>query len=110
VQRVYAVGEPPEDKICFFRGLKNVVVLPAVGAYLRVSRVSSSTFLYSRRAFSGIVPCWRRFGWVCVRMIGRDKCSQLSSDMYDIYYANPDLIPRIQPGPVDEYQCPLDTP
>ena len=36
VQRVYAVGEPPEGKICFFRGLKNVVVLPAVGAYLRV--------------------------------------------------------------------------
>jgi hypothetical protein len=32
VQRVLAVGEPPEDKICFFRGLKNVVVLPAVGA------------------------------------------------------------------------------
>ncbi|KAF8486749.1 RdRP-domain-containing protein [Russula emetica] len=31
VQRVYAVGEPPEDKICFFRHLKNVVVLPAVG-------------------------------------------------------------------------------
>ncbi|KAH8998323.1 RdRP-domain-containing protein [Lactarius hatsudake] len=31
VQRVYAVGEPPKDKICFFRGLKNVVVLPAVG-------------------------------------------------------------------------------
>ncbi|KAH9066237.1 RdRP-domain-containing protein [Lactarius vividus] len=31
VQRVYAVGEPPRDKICFFRGLKNVVVLPAVG-------------------------------------------------------------------------------
>jgi RNA-dependent RNA polymerase len=31
VQRVYAVGEPPKDKICFFRHLKNVVVLPAVG-------------------------------------------------------------------------------
>ncbi|KAI9446026.1 RdRP-domain-containing protein [Lactarius indigo] len=31
VQRVYAIGEPPKDKICFFRGLKNVVVLPAVG-------------------------------------------------------------------------------
>ncbi|KAI0284855.1 RNA dependent RNA polymerase-domain-containing protein, partial [Russula brevipes] len=31
VQRVYAVGEPPEGKLCFFRGLKNVVVLPAVG-------------------------------------------------------------------------------
>jgi RNA-dependent RNA polymerase len=32
VQRVYAVGEPPKDKLCFFRNLKNVVVLPAVGA------------------------------------------------------------------------------
>jgi hypothetical protein len=31
VQRVIAVGEPPDDKVCFFRGLKNVVVLPAVG-------------------------------------------------------------------------------
>ncbi|KAI0306233.1 RNA dependent RNA polymerase-domain-containing protein [Multifurca ochricompacta] len=31
VQRVYAVGEPPKDKICFFRNLKNVVVLPAIG-------------------------------------------------------------------------------
>ena len=37
VQRVYAVGEPPEDKICFFRGLKNVVVFPAVGVCLQVS-------------------------------------------------------------------------
>jgi hypothetical protein len=31
VQRVNAVGKPPDDKICFFDGLKNVVVLPAVG-------------------------------------------------------------------------------
>ena len=31
VQRVIAVGRPPDDKICFFRDLKNVVVLPAVG-------------------------------------------------------------------------------
>ncbi|KAI0253552.1 RdRP-domain-containing protein [Lactifluus subvellereus] len=31
VQHVYAVGEPPQEKLCFFRGLKNVVVLPAVG-------------------------------------------------------------------------------
>jgi hypothetical protein len=30
------VGKPPEDKICFFRGLKNVVVFPAVGAYLQI--------------------------------------------------------------------------
>jgi len=31
VQRVYAVGMPPENKICFFRDLMNVAVLPAVG-------------------------------------------------------------------------------
>jgi RNA-dependent RNA polymerase len=31
VHRVYAVGMPPEDKICFFRDLKTVVVLPIVG-------------------------------------------------------------------------------
>jgi RNA-dependent RNA polymerase len=31
VQRVYAVGKPPDDKMCFFRGLKNVVVLPSIG-------------------------------------------------------------------------------
>jgi RNA-dependent RNA polymerase len=31
VQQVYAVGKPPDDKVCFFRGLKNVVVLPAIG-------------------------------------------------------------------------------
>ena len=29
------MGKPPEDKICFFHGLKNVVVFPAVGAYLQ---------------------------------------------------------------------------
>ncbi|KAI0263469.1 RNA dependent RNA polymerase-domain-containing protein [Gloeopeniophorella convolvens] len=31
VQRVHAVGEPPKGVKCFFRGLKNVVVMPAVG-------------------------------------------------------------------------------
>ncbi|KAH9018115.1 RdRP-domain-containing protein [Lactarius pseudohatsudake] len=31
IQRVYAVGKPPDDKICFFSGLKNVVVLPVIG-------------------------------------------------------------------------------
>lgn len=32
VQRVYAIGKPPDDQLCFFSGLKNVVVLPSVGA------------------------------------------------------------------------------
>ncbi len=32
VQRVKAIGKPPEDgKKCFFRNLKNVVVMPSVG-------------------------------------------------------------------------------
>ncbi|KLO19204.1 RdRP-domain-containing protein [Schizopora paradoxa] len=31
VQRVWAVGRPPDDKICLFRNLKNCVVLPCVG-------------------------------------------------------------------------------
>ncbi len=48
VQRVYAVGEPPENKICFFRGLKNVVVLPAVGVCQRLPCVPSLTNLPTR--------------------------------------------------------------
>ncbi|CCM00004.1 uncharacterized protein FIBRA_02029 [Fibroporia radiculosa] len=31
VQRVWAIGSPPPDKVCFFRNLKNVVVLPSAG-------------------------------------------------------------------------------
>ena len=74
VQRVFAVGPPPEDKLCFFRDLKNVVVLPAVGGYLQVSCVPSSTIPPSRRPFTGIVPCRRRFGWVRICMAGHYKC------------------------------------
>jgi hypothetical protein len=32
VQRVYAIGKPPPDEVCFFRNLKNVVVFSTVGA------------------------------------------------------------------------------
>lgn len=32
VQRVRAIGKPPADMLCLFRDLKNVVVLPSVGA------------------------------------------------------------------------------
>lgn len=66
VQRVFAVGEPPKDKICFFRGLKNVVVLPAVGD----------------RALASMLA-------------GGD----LDGDTYDIYFANPALLPTIQADP-----------
>ncbi len=31
MQRVRLVGEPPKDKSCFFRHLRNVVVMPSRG-------------------------------------------------------------------------------
>jgi len=31
VQRVRAIGKPPDDKLCLFSHLVNVVVLPSVG-------------------------------------------------------------------------------
>jgi hypothetical protein len=31
VQRVRCIGKPPEDKLCLFSHLVNVVVLPSVG-------------------------------------------------------------------------------
>ncbi|OCH86893.1 RdRP-domain-containing protein [Obba rivulosa] len=33
VQQVTAIGKPPDDQLCFFRNLKNVVVLPSAGSY-----------------------------------------------------------------------------
>ena len=38
VQRVYAVGKPPDDMVCSFRNLKNVVVLPSVGTFIHLRR------------------------------------------------------------------------
>ena len=31
MQRVYAIGKPPDEGLCAFRDLVNVVVLPSVG-------------------------------------------------------------------------------
>lgn len=31
VQRVYAIGPPPKDRVCLFGHLKNVVVFPTTG-------------------------------------------------------------------------------
>ena len=31
VQAVYAIGKPPDNMLCIFKNLKNVVVLPSVG-------------------------------------------------------------------------------
>ena len=40
VQRVRAIGKPPDDKLCLFRNLVNVVVLPSVG--MSISKQSPS--------------------------------------------------------------------
>jgi hypothetical protein len=80
-------------------------VLPAVGAYLRVSDAHLWTYPRSRQAFAGIMPCWRRFGRVriCITdSIESHKCSQLFSDTYDIYYANQGLIPQVKTDPANE--------
>ena len=36
VQHVRAIGKPPDGVPCFFRDLRNVVVMPAVGASVHV--------------------------------------------------------------------------
>ena len=61
VQRVYAVGKPPDDKICFFSKLKNVVVLPAVGmhcqaAFLPIIDKCRQVIVHWRRA--SLVVTW----------------------------------------------------
>ncbi|KAI0253582.1 RNA dependent RNA polymerase-domain-containing protein [Lactifluus subvellereus] len=80
VQRVYAVGKPPDDKICFFRGLKNVVVLPAIGG------PSPSTNLSSLGDRS-LASC----------LAGGD----LDGDTYDVYYENPALLPPLKARPAE---------
>ena len=51
------------------------------------------------------MPCWRRFGWVRIYLAEHLKCLQLSSDMYDIYYENPGLIPQFQTDPMEVNKC-----
>ena len=46
------------------------------------------------------MSCRRRFRWVCNRTIIRYGFSPSSSDTYDIYYANPKLLPNLQAEPV----------
>jgi hypothetical protein len=73
VQRVYTVGEPPEDNICFFHSLENVVVLPAVGACQRVSCMPSLT-----NPPSSIVPC-RLHGYVSAGQGASDAHNALAT-------------------------------
>ncbi|RPD66474.1 RdRP-domain-containing protein [Lentinus tigrinus ALCF2SS1-7] len=59
VQLVNAIGEPPADKICAFRDLKNVVVLPSVGDRSLASMLSGGDLdgdLYSIIKYHPLLP------------------------------------------------------
>ncbi|KZT71262.1 RdRP-domain-containing protein [Daedalea quercina L-15889] len=59
VQRVYAVGKPPDDKVCFFRNTRNVVVLPSTGQRSLASCLGGGDLdgdLYSIIHFGPLLP------------------------------------------------------
>ncbi|KAH9945817.1 RNA dependent RNA polymerase-domain-containing protein [Epithele typhae] len=59
VQRVYAIGEPPAGKICSFRNLRNVVVLPSRGSRSLASMLGGGDLdgdLYSVIKYSPLLP------------------------------------------------------
>ncbi|KAI0780590.1 RdRP-domain-containing protein [Trametes elegans] len=59
VQRARAIGEPPADKVCFFRDLKNVVVLPSVGKRPLASMLGGGDLdgdLYSIIKYDPLLP------------------------------------------------------
>jgi hypothetical protein len=74
--------------------------LPSVRTCKSYERIYRRIGLY-RRAFPGVVPCWRRFGWVSCWLSGCHKCSRFSSDAYDVYYANPALLPPVHADPAE---------
>ncbi|OSX65461.1 hypothetical protein POSPLADRAFT_1134844 [Postia placenta MAD-698-R-SB12] len=59
IQRVFAIGAPPPDKICFFRNLKNVVVLPSTGGRSLASCLGGGDLdgdLYSVIKYGPLLP------------------------------------------------------
>ena len=103
MQRVYAVGVPPENKICFFRDLVNVAVLPAVGtSYQLCERPYTKHPLY-RKSLSCIMSRWGRPGWVgfLVMRTKRYSYSGSFSDTYNIYFGNSALLPTIRAAPAN---------
>ena len=101
-QIVYTVGEPPKDKICFFRGLKNVVVLSAVGAYGPVSALHCQNFVSGVRSLASCLAGGDLDGYVICVFHTLVWFMRFSRDTYDIYFANLALLPTIrqQPAPM----------
>ena len=92
-----AVGEPPADKICFFRHLKNVVVLPSKG-------MVQWTCLLMRLICIQVVVLWPRC-WVVVIWMGKLRGVRLFavthlcySDLYSVIKYSP-LLPSEHADP-----------
>ncbi|KAH9930752.1 RdRP-domain-containing protein [Fomitopsis serialis] len=59
IQRVYAIGKSPDDKVCFFRNSKNVVVLPSTGTRSLASCLGGGDLdgdLYSIVRYGPLLP------------------------------------------------------
>ncbi|PCH37887.1 hypothetical protein WOLCODRAFT_65369 [Wolfiporia cocos MD-104 SS10] len=59
IQRVFAIGKPPDNQICFFRNLKNVVVLPSKGGRSMASCLGGGDLdgdLYSVIKYGPLLP------------------------------------------------------
>ncbi|KAI0822735.1 RdRP-domain-containing protein [Trametes gibbosa] len=100
VQRVWAIGEPPADKVCFFRGLKNVVVLPSVGKRPLASMLGGGDLdgdLYSITKYDPLLPTEQKepgdYKGVGTRELpdGRDSTVDDICD-FIVEYINSDLL------------------
>ncbi len=96
VQRVWAIGKPPDDVPCFFRNLRNVVVMPSVGE-LSVSLSHDLDEILTKRprqTFSCINAGWRRRRWVRISrfVLGLWMLTLLSSDEF-LIIKEPTLLP-----------------
>ena len=47
VQRVHAIGKPPDGKLCLFRHIKNAVVFATKGASIRGMQIQSNRELFA---------------------------------------------------------------
>lgn len=52
VQRVYAIGPPPKDRVCLFGHLKNVVVFPTTGRCDLSRRFTSRVMTFAKGTWS----------------------------------------------------------
>ncbi|KAI0929166.1 hypothetical protein AcW1_006187 [Taiwanofungus camphoratus] len=98
IQRVYAVGKPPPNKLCFFRNLKNVVVLPSVGDRSMASCLGGGDLdgdLYSIIKYSPLLPTEHvvpaSYEPVSIHKLDRDSTVEDICD-FIVEYINSDVL------------------